>query len=77
VDWRVHIHSDPDIRGGRPIIKGTRLAADFLLDLLANGWTVEQVIESYPNLKMEHLQAVFAFAAECLHQEIIYDVASP
>lgn len=64
MNWHDHIHSDPAVLAGRPVVRGTRLAPGFLLELLASGWTQEQVLESYPELTPEALRAVFAFAAE-------------
>jgi len=62
VDWREYIHSDPKILAGKPVIRGTRLAVDFILGLFAAGWTTQQVLESYPTLTAQALQAVLAFA---------------
>ncbi len=64
MNWHDHIHSDPEILAGRPVVRGTRLAVEFILGLLANGWTEEQVLESCPGLTPESLRAVFAYAAE-------------
>jgi uncharacterized protein (DUF433 family) len=75
-DWREHIHSDPGILVGKPVVKGTRLSVDFLLGLFAAGWTQEQVLENYPSLSRESLQAVFAFAAECMRDEGLFMVPS-
>ena len=72
MDWRPYIHSDPDILLGKPIVKGTRLAIDFLLRLFAAGWTEQQVLENYPTLTPGSLRAVFAFAAECMREEALY-----
>jgi uncharacterized protein (DUF433 family) len=69
MDWREHIHSDPAILSGKPVVKGTRISVDFLLDLFANGWSEKQVLEGYPNLTQESLRAVFAFAAESTRDE--------
>ena len=74
MDWKEHIHSDSNILLGKPVVKGTRLAVDFLLGLYANGWSEDQVLENYPTLSSESLQAVFAFAAECLREEALYDL---
>jgi uncharacterized protein (DUF433 family) len=57
---------DAEILGGKPIVRGTRLAVEFILGLFAAGWTHEQVLENYPSLTPERLRAVFAFAAENL-----------
>lgn len=72
MNWHEHIHADPKVAAGKPVVRGTRLAVDFLLDLFAKGWTREEVLEAYPHLTPEALQAVFAFAAEVLHDDRIY-----
>ena len=46
--WKSRITLDPEILAGKPIIKGTRITVEFILDLLANGWTDEGIIENYP-----------------------------
>lgn len=74
MNWRNYIHSDPDILAGKPVVKNTRLAVEFILELLATGWTEKQILENYPSLRQESLQAVFAFAAECLREEALYCV---
>ncbi len=72
MDGRPYIHADPEILQGKPVVKGTRLSVAFMLGLFAAGWTTEQVLENYPPLTREALQAVFAFAAECLREEALY-----
>ncbi len=67
--WRNHIHSDPHILSGKPVVRGTRLSVDFLLGLLGAGWSQEQILANYPSLTCESLQAVFAYAAESLQEE--------
>lgn len=74
VDWRIFIHSDPEILVGKPVVKGTRLSVDFILRLFANGWTFQEIFESYPRLTPESLQAVFAYASECLSEEALFDI---
>jgi len=69
MNWRDHIISDSEILVGKPVVKGTRLSVDLILDRLADGWTAEDLFESYPRLTPEALQAVFAFAAEVLKDE--------
>jgi uncharacterized protein (DUF433 family) len=69
MDWHDRIESDPEICGGRPRVKGTRLAVEFLLGLKAAGWTEAQILDSYPHLTAEDLQAVFAFAQSLIEEE--------
>ena len=72
MDWHDHIHSDDKVLRGKPAMKGTRVAVDFILGLFAEGWNIDQVLQNYPTLTQESIQAVFAFAAECLGEEAIY-----
>lgn len=72
MDWHAHIVTTPDVLAGKPVVRGTRLGVEFLLGLFAAGWTPAQVLESYPGLTAEALQAVFAFAAEVLHDEALF-----
>ncbi len=74
MNWQEFIHSDPKVLNGKPVVRGTRLAVDFLLGLFAAGWTQQQVLESYPQLTPESLQAVFGFAADAMHDESFYSV---
>ena len=74
MDWRQYIHADAAILAGKPVVKGTRLAVEFLLGLLANGWAEQQVLDNYPNLTPEALRAVFAYAAESVQHETLFTV---
>ena len=73
--WHDHIHSDPSVMVGKPVVRGTRLSVEFLLGLLAEGWTEQRILESYPQLSREALRAMFAFAVECTRDELVYDVS--
>ena len=72
MNWQEYIHVDANILAGKPVIKGTRLSVDFVLRLLATGWTGEQILANYPRLTPETLQACFSFAADCLAEESFY-----
>lgn len=72
MNWRDFIHADSDVATGKPVVRGTRLAVDFLLSLLAEGWTQEQLLDNYPQLTPDALRAVFAFAAETVHEGDYY-----
>ena len=75
IDWRQYVHADSAILAGKPVVKGTRLAVDFILCLFAAEWSETQVLASYPGLSREALQGVFAFAADCLRDERLYPLA--
>ena len=66
-DW---LHSDENILGGNPVIKGTRLTIAFLLELLECGWSEKEVLENYPNIKREHIDACLAFQQEATRASV-------
>ena len=72
MSWQAHITTDPEVLIGKPVVRGTRLAVDFLLGLFAAGWTPEQVLASYPQLSPDALRAVFAYAAEVTQDEALH-----
>lgn len=69
MDWQPHIVATPDTLSGRPRITDTRIGVDYVLDLLASGWSEAQILENYPHLQPVQLQAVFAFVRDCLRDE--------
>lgn len=71
--WREYVSSDPRVLQGKPVIKDTRLSVEFLLSLLAAGWSERDVLESYPSLTEESLRAVFDFAAESMRDERLFE----
>jgi uncharacterized protein (DUF433 family) len=70
--WQERIVIDPDIIVGKPVIKGTRLAVGFIIDLLAQGWTEEEILRNYPGLTHEDVQACLGYASAVLHSEKVY-----
>jgi uncharacterized protein (DUF433 family) len=76
VDWKKRIVIDPDVLVGKPVVRGTRLAVEFLVDLLAQGWTQEQVLENSPGLTPEDLKACLSYASAVLHSEKVYPLNS-
>jgi uncharacterized protein (DUF433 family) len=71
-EWKNRIIVDSVILAGKPIIKGTRIAVEFILDLLSNGWTIEKILKNYPQLKKEDIIAVLKYATEILTEEKVY-----
>jgi uncharacterized protein (DUF433 family) len=70
--WQQHIHLDPAILSGKPVVRGTRLAVEFVLGLLAQGWSEQQVLENYPGLTSADVRACLAYAQELLAIERAY-----
>jgi uncharacterized protein (DUF433 family) len=64
------ITANPKILGGKPIIRGTRISVEFILDLLASNVSEEEILEDYPHLKMEDIQACLRYAARSCKNEI-------
>ena len=62
-DWRDRIAADPAVLAGTPTVRGTRLGVAFLLDRLAAGWTRDDLLENYPRLTAEDVEAVLRHAA--------------
>ncbi len=76
MNWRDYIHSDAAILGGKPIIKGTRISVEIILERFGYGWTVEQIMESYPHLTPEAIRACILFAAASVKLKSSYKLAA-
>jgi uncharacterized protein (DUF433 family) len=63
---------DPNILLGKPVVRGTRLSVEFIIDLLAQGWTDADILRNYPSLTHEDILACLAYASERLKSEEIY-----
>jgi len=70
--WKDRITVDPDILAGKPVIKGTRIAVEFIVGLLADGWTYETVLRNYAQLKKEDILAALNYASEILKEERVF-----
>ncbi len=72
VDWRERIIVDPKILVGKPVIKGTRISVELVIDLLARGYTSEQIRGQHDHLSDEDIRACLAYAADVLRSERVY-----
>jgi uncharacterized protein (DUF433 family) len=72
VNWQDRIIVDASVLVGKPIIKGTRISVEFVVDLLGRGWTVDQVLQEYDHLITEDIQACLAYASDVLKSERVY-----
>jgi uncharacterized protein (DUF433 family) len=71
--WQDHIERNPGVMGGKPVIKGTRITVELILERLGDGWSDTDLLDSYPHLKPEHLRAAQAYAAAALAtDEIVF-----
>ncbi len=68
------IEINPKKMGGKPVIKGTRIPVYFILELLANGWSFEDILENYPQLTKEDILAAIKYASMILKEEQYVEV---
>ena len=76
MDWQDRIEINPKIMVGKPVIKGTRLPVEFIVELLANGWSHTEIIENYPGVTDTDIYACLEYAAETLRGERVYPVTA-
>jgi uncharacterized protein (DUF433 family) len=76
MNWQDRIVIDPGILVGKPVVKGTRLAVEFIIDLMAQGWTEADILHNYPGLTPEDIQACLAYTSTVLKAEKVYTFAA-
>jgi uncharacterized protein (DUF433 family) len=74
--WQERIVVDPQILVGKPVIRGTRLAVELIVDLLAQGWSEEETLKNYPGLTREDLQVCLKYASAVMQSERVYPLLS-
>jgi len=72
MDWKERIIIDPKILVGKPVIKGTRLAVEFIVELLAQGWPESEILRNYPGVTHEDIAACLMYATNILKAEKTY-----
>ena len=72
MNWNNYIVSDKEVLIGKPTIKGTRISVDHIISLFAQGWTEQQILENYPRLSKESLNAVFSYLHECMQDGLLF-----
>lgn len=73
-DWKKRVEINPDIMGGKPVIKGTRVPVEVIVGSLAGGMAIEEVCKEY-RIKVEDVRAALAYAAETLSEEQLIAVS--
>jgi uncharacterized protein (DUF433 family) len=69
MDWQDRIVVDPAILVGKPVIRSTRLAVEFIIDLPAQGWTEAEILRNYPGVTHQDIQACLAYASTILRRK--------
>lgn len=72
MSWQERISIDPEVLAGKPVVKGTRLSVEFIIDLLAQGWSEADILQNYPGLTREDVQACLSYASAVLRAEKVY-----
>ena len=72
--WRERITLDPKVLTGKPVVRGTRLSVEHIVNLLAEGWTEQEVLENYPGLVTDDVRACLAYAGELLRSERVFPI---
>ena len=72
MNWRDYIISDEEVLLGKPTIRGTRISVEFIVGLMAQGWTENEILENYPRLTKESVQAIFAYIQDCIHDGLLF-----
>jgi uncharacterized protein (DUF433 family) len=70
MNYKNYIERSPDILMGKPVIKGTRISVELIMRKLAEGYTVEDLLKSYPHISKTQIQAVFEYTADMIANEI-------
>ena len=76
MNWSDYIVSNPEVLLGKPIIKGTRISVELIVELFSNGWTETQILESYPTITSDSIRAVFQYIQDCLQQEMYFQISA-
>lgn len=69
MDWREHIYSNPNILGGKPIVRGTRISVEMILEYLAEGASTAEILDAYDHLTEADVRAAVAFTHDLLVKE--------
>ncbi len=72
MNWEERIIIDPGMLVGKPVIKGTRLAVEFIVDLLAQGWSEAEILKNYPGITVDDIHACLGYASAALRNEKVY-----
>lgn len=72
MSWDERIELRPDVLPGKPIVRGTRLAVEFVVELLADGWSEDALLAEYPGLTVADIRACLEYASERLRSEKVY-----
>lgn len=75
MDWSSYIKQRPEVLRGKPVIKGTRIGVDLILEKIGNGESIQDILLAYPHLTLQSVLACISYGASLVRNEILIDVA--
>jgi uncharacterized protein (DUF433 family) len=75
MNWRDRITLDTAVLAGKPVVRGSRLAVDFIVGLMGQGWTEADILRNYPGITHDDIAACLQYASEILQSEKVYPAA--
>ena len=72
MDWPERISLNPEVLCGKPVVKGTRISVELVLDLIGSGWTEKEILEEYPRMSAEDIRACVQYAKQLVASERVY-----
>ncbi len=72
MNWQERIVVDPEILTGKPIIKGTRISVELIIELLASEWSIDEILRNYPGISYPDVMACLRYASATLQSEKVY-----
>ncbi len=69
--------ANPEILGGKPCVRGTRISVEFVLELLASGASPQEILAKYPQIGEEGFSAALCYAARAMKNEVVWDLSIP
>ena len=74
MNWQERINIDAEILTGKPVIKGTRISVEFVIELLASEWSMDDILRNYPGISYPDIIACLRYASETLKSEKVYHI---
>lgn len=74
MEWQTRIETKPEVLDGKPVVTGTRIPAELVVELLAQDWSMDEILDQYPALSREDIRACLHYASETLQSEHVYPI---
>ena len=74
--WQERIDADANVMAGKPVVRGTRLAVEFIIELLAQGWSEADILTNYPQLRGKDIRACLHYASDVLRSEKVFPIGA-